>query len=198
MTLEQYRSFFRDIFSITEAEILQQLCSVAKTECCKKDVRLIDAGERQKSLYFLISGVLRGYTVDENGRDITDCLAFRYGEVIIGNYSEDGISQISVEALSECTLISVPVGEMDRLLAQYPALLKVYSRYLHTALVQHWEIKRLLYQPAMQRYLWFLDSYPGLINTVCNKHIASFLGITPVTLSRLRRQLREEVGAWPP
>ena len=43
----------------------------------------------------------------------------------------------------------------------------------------------------MQRYQWFLENYPGLIHTLNNKHIASFLGMTPVTLSRLRHQLRK-------
>ena len=46
----------------------------------------------------------------------------------------------------------------------------------------------------MERYQWFLARYPGLISTVNNKHIASFLGMTPVTLSRLRRQVREQGG----
>ena len=47
---------------------------------------------------------------------------------------------------------------------------------------------------AMQRYQWFLEAYPGFIDKVSNKHIASFLGMTPVTLSRLRRVLREKEG----
>jgi hypothetical protein len=43
----------------------------------------------------------------------------------------------------------------------------------------------------MERYQCFLKYYPDLINIVNNKHIASFLGMTPVTLSRLRHQLRQ-------
>ena len=45
---------------------------------------------------------------------------------------------------------------------------------------------------AMQRYQWFLEEYPGIIHRVSHKYIASFLGMTPVTLSRLRKTLREE------
>lgn len=57
----------------------------------------------------------------------------------------------------------------------------------------HWELKRVLNScTAVQRYQWFLEEYPGLIDRVSNKYIASFLGMTPVTLSWLRRTLREE------
>ena len=69
----------------------------------------------------------------------------------------------------------------------------MYNRYLVSALEYHWETKMLLYRcTAMERYRWFLSRYPGLIDSISNKHIASFLGMTPVTLSRLRRQLRSQ------
>lgn len=44
---------------------------------------------------------------------------------------------------------------------------------------------------AMERYQWFLQAYPGLCYQVSGKQIASFLGMTQVTLSRLRRAMRE-------
>lgn len=52
-------------------------------------------------------------------------------------------------------------------------------------------MKQVLAQcTALQRYQWFLEEYPGIIDQVNNKYIASFLGMTPVSLSRLRRELR--------
>ena len=46
-------------------------------------------------------------------------------------------------------------------------------------------------ESAMVRYHWFMKTYPGLVDHVRDKYVASFLGMTPVTLSRLRRKLRE-------
>ena len=78
-------------------------------------------------------------------------------------------------------------------LEEIPELMEIYNFFLRKALARHWEGKILMHQcAAMERYQWFLREYPGLINAVSNKHIASFLGMTPVTLSRLRRKLREE------
>lgn len=48
----------------------------------------------------------------------------------------------------------------------------------------------LCHTTAMERYRWFLDEYPGLIDRAPHRHIASFLNVTPVTLSRLRREER--------
>ena len=66
---------------------------------------------------------------------------------------------------------------------------------LQQALRTHWEIRTMLCQhTAMERYQWFLQTYPALADRVSNKYIASFLGLTPVTLSRLRRALREQAA----
>ena len=48
---------------------------------------------------------------------------------------------------------------------------------------------------ALVVLMWFLDAFPGLIERIPNKYVASLLGMTPVTLSRLRSELREEKGA---
>lgn len=54
------------------------------------------------------------------------------------------------------------------------------------------ELARALGKSASERYRWFLSNYPGLIDRVPHRHIASFLNMTPVTLSRLRRAEREK------
>ena len=192
-TVEIATSFFRNTLCITEQDILQDLCTVVRIEHFKKGDLLLEIGEHQKRLYFLLKGFLRGFTVEENGHDITDFLAFRQGTLIMGSKdSISGISQVNIEALNDCVLLSMPSSEIEQFLHRYPSLLWGFTEYLQASMAQQWEIKHILYQPAMQRYLWFLEAYPGLIDSVCNKHIASFLGITPVTLSRLRRQLKEE------
>ena len=65
---------------------------------------------------------------------------------------------------------------------------------LSWALKFHWDLKNMRFQyTALQRYQWFLLRYPGLDKIAAGKDIASFLGMTPVSLSRIRRALREGI-----
>ncbi len=105
-------------------------------------------------------------------------------------------SCISMEAVTDGEILLFPIQTVKELLETQPLFMRRYNLFLMEALKRHWEEKMLLLRcTAMQRYRWFLQHYPGLIDSVSNKHIASFLGMTPVTLSRIRRQLREEAKA---
>lgn len=186
------REFLESVLHLTDENTVHQLSAVAKVEHLKKNSILAEAGEIQAQLPVLIKGILRGFVIDADGRDVTDCFVYRYGDIAVGCNLLGTPSQISMEAMTDCDLISVPMAPVLDLLETSPDLMRLYNGYLFEALNRHWEEKMLMHQcSAMQRYLWFLREYPGLIDLISNKHIASFLGMTPVTLSRLRRQLGE-------
>jgi CRP-like cAMP-binding protein len=185
------RKFIESALRLSDTETIDQLIQSARIISLKKETILVSAGEVQTHVTFLKEGVLRGYVLDANGKEITDCFINELGAPAIGCNCFGKASFISIEAMTDCTLIQIPVSKVMEILDQYPELFRVYNRFLLDALQRHWEIKMALYQyTAMQRYQWFLQSYPGLIDAVTNKHIASFLGITPVTLSRLRKQMK--------
>lgn len=189
----QAKSFFTDVLHISDMELVQALLSVTEYRHLNKGEMLIREGERQREFVFLVKGILRGFFLDVNGYDITDCLAFRCGTPAMSPDSNNAPSQISIEALSDCDLLCVAEDVVEKLMKEYPQLIGIYNAMLRDALKQHWEVKNMVCQhSAMERYLWFCKAYPGLIGQVRNKYIASFLGMTPVTLSRLRRTLREQ------
>ena len=98
---------------------------------------------------------------------------------------------INVEALSDSEVFVISNRNVMELLRKNPQLVYIYNKLLLESLESHWKIKTVVSQKtALERYNWFLKVYPGLINQICNKHIASFLGMTPVTLSRLRHTIR--------
>lgn len=152
----------------------------------------MNVGDVPCSISFLLKGIIRGYVIDESGREITDCFASHPMDAIIGCNAMGQPSLVSFEALTDCDILRIPLSTLNELMQRHPVMHQMYNKLLQEALLRHWQLKRILYQPAMQRYQWFLASYPGLADQVSSRHVASFLGLTPVTISRLKRRLREE------
>lgn len=186
------RSFLENWLRLSDTKVVQKLEQHAQDVLIKKNCLLIESGEVQTQIPILVDGIFRGFLLDADGRDITDCFVYRSGEVVMGCNPLGEPSQINMEAIADSKVLTVPVSTVLPIMDSCPELLRLYNRYLTEALERHWEEKMLMHRcSAMERYQWFLECYPGLIDSVSNKHIASFLGMTPVTLSRLRRQLRD-------
>jgi len=186
-------TFLRKWLNLTDKMAQQTLIHAAQIIFLEENSIVLETGETQEVVNVLVSGVIRGFLLDADGRDTTDCFVYKPGDVVMGCNPLGKPSQISMETMSECTIMTIPLNVVMTLMDACPELLHIYNRYLAEALERHWEEKMLMNRcSAMERYQWFLRRYPGLIQTVSNKHIASFLGMTPVTLSRLRRKLRDK------
>ncbi|MEQ2455804.1 Crp/Fnr family transcriptional regulator [Flavonifractor hominis] len=185
--------FYQQFFQLSDPVELQRLMEITELQHLRKGELVCREGERRSKVTFLLHGLLRGYFLDANGRDITDCFAFQCGAPAMACLALGEPSSITIEAIAESDVLNLPIQAVLDLLEQRPEHYRVYSEFLLKALRTHWEVKTIMYQyPALQRYQWFLRAYPGLSEQVSGKHIASFLGMTQVTLSRLRRTLREE------
>lgn len=180
-------------FRLVDSDLLAELEAEAKIVTLKRGEKLIESGELQENLPILIEGVFRGYLSDEEGKDITDCFACNRGDIVMGCDALGEPSRITLEAVVPSTVLMLPVELVMEMMERSPEMLRLYNACLVNALRRHWELKMLLLRcSAMERYRWFIRSFPGLVDVVSNKNVSSFLGMTPVTLSRLRHQMRME------
>ena len=187
------RDLLRTRFGITDSDIIEELILAGRLDVFPKGSIIVESGKEQRYIPILLEGITRGYLIDAEGKDITDCFAYQVGDIISGCNQIGKVSQINIEAITSVKCFMLPAQMVLELLERYPKLLAVYNQYLVAALDRHWEIKMLMYRcEAMERYQWFQDNYADIIDLVSHRHIASFLGMTPVTLSRLRRKIREQ------
>lgn len=187
--------FYTNIYQLKNTQLVQELVNATESRYLKKGDSVIRTGEIQNDIYFMEDGILRGYFLDVNGKEVTDCFGFRSGTPAIAfcQMELEVPSPLTIEMLEDGNFFCVPIHFVTELQKHYPEVMMLYNRLLIFALNEHWKLKQVLIQySAIQRYQWFLKEYPGLIDRVSNKYIASFLGMTPVTLSRLRRAIREE------
>lgn len=183
--------FYERVLDVTDPVLVQKLVSMTELRSVEKKEVLIQEGQPASYIPFILSGIFRGFFLDVNGRDITDCFGFQCGDPVMASFSLDAAATVTIEALTDSMILCLPMDEVSRLLSESAYAVQVYNRFLVGALQRHWEIKNALHkQTARERYQWFLTAYPGLIDQVTHRYIASFLEMSPVTLSRLRSEDR--------
>ena len=184
---------FEKTLGLTDPDLIQELIAACTPLYLKAGDFLIREGDMPTVVPFLLKGIVRGFLFDVNGREITDCFAVQPGIPVMTSADLRVPSPFSMEAMVDSEFLTIPIVEIQRLLEKYSELQQLYNQLLIFSFSMHWEIKLTLCRnTAMQKYQWFLEKYPGLIDRISNKCIASFLGMTQVTLSKLRRVLREK------
>lgn len=159
----QIQDFFREHFQMENEEMLRALEAIARLSATKRGELLIRENERPRDLFLLVDGVFRGYFYDDNGRDITECFAYRPGTPVMACTELGMPSTINLAALNDSVCLALPIDELRVLMVLYPDLLKLSNKLLLDSLQYHWMVKSLLYKyTAKQRYQWFCQTHPGL------------------------------------
>lgn len=185
--MKDLEKFYRENFGIQSQNLLDWAIRHTTVRTLEKGEPLIHAGEPQRELCFLCSGVLRGLAVDKNGQDTTVCFSATLGDALIGGMDIQGNAPLNIEALEESEVVSLPVDAVIDRIRTDPEMAKIYNQLLVESGNRQIMVKTILCQgTATQRYDWFCKEYPGLIERINNRYAASYLGMTPVTFSRLR------------
>lgn len=139
-------------------------------------------------VFFVTGGCLRSYCVDNNGKEHTLQFAIKnwwISDYIAIHNTED--ATLTVECLKDSTVIEFEAKKLDEMLTLFPEY-EPFQRYnLERHVVSlHKRILNQLQLTAAERYDLFLDHYPDIEQYTRNYHIASYLGITQESLSRIR------------
>ena len=124
-----------DYLEIRSPATRQIYASMAQRRHLKKGEVLYRGGEDTTYLYFLISGCLRGYTVNANGREYTECILYRYGHSHIGEIGIEHEFRLNknLEALTDADLLFFDIRPIMKELPNSIEFLRVYAKKLEEA-----------------------------------------------------------------
>lgn len=183
------QKFFSRYGTLTAAD-LQRIRSLTQPVHLQKGDYFIRMGSVNDRLGLVISGCLR-YFYLRDGVEITGEF-WQEGE-LCGSYESSILGQPStlfIEALEPVELTVMSYRELKALTAEVPALQGVIIHLLEQFIVESQRrIASYITESAEQRYLRLRREMPGIEERVHQKYIASFVGVTPVTLSRIRARL---------
>ncbi len=153
---------------------------------------LVMAGDISREFYFITAGLVRFYYATPAGKEFNKHFAMR------GNFAGSMLSLVSGKA---CQHYIQALEDTETVVLPHRAIMAGYQRHPcwerlgrynaeQLLLTKERREKELLLDSLEQRYLRLLHEYPGLVERLPQYHIASFLGVTDVALSRLRRKLK--------
>lgn len=148
-------------------------------------------GEVPKYLYFIASGFMRLFHYNDLGDEVTTHINCPPGFLTsYSNFVNQTKSDEIVECITNCELLRITKDDLDHLTESSPAF-KSFSILVFQQAITYNETraKELAILTAEQRYRKLIETYPAMVHNVPVRYIASFLGMKPESLSRIRRQM---------
>lgn len=183
------KEIFKDLsFSADEIRIIE---SVFHKVIYKKGDIILQPDDIVDNHYYILDGCLRSYYIDRQGKEHT--VQFGIKDWWISDYTaffSESKSIMTIEVIQDAILYRLSKSDKEYLYTQIPRIESFFRKKLEKAFAAFQKrILSNLSQTATQRYTNFIKTYPNIEKNIKNYHIASYLGITTESLSRIRKEL---------
>ncbi len=188
-----YELFFRHFnerVQLTHQEE-EEIKHFLKPKKLRRKQYLLQEGDVCKNIAFIEKGALKAYTVDDTGNEhilqfglegwtISDLFSFITGEPATYN----------IDAIEDSELVLISKTAHDQMLIEFPKY-ETYTRINITGayLAMQKRLMSVISSPIDERYAQFIALYPDIVQRVPQHMIASYMGLTPETLSRVRKRI---------
>lgn len=192
MTNENIINSIKQMTGFTDIE-LGIVLKHFETKSIKRKTALLKAGTTAKEVYFILNGCIRLF-YEKEGVDIS---AYFFTEKMFAGAYDSFISQKpsrhSIETLEDCQVLTISYKALQELFIEFPKMNEFVRKVLEERFVSLHELftSQILDSPE-ERYLNLQKERPDLLNRIPQHQIATFLGITPVSLSRIRNRVTKK------
>lgn len=183
------KEIFKDLsFSDEQIKIIESVFHKVKF---KKGTMILKANEEVNYQYYILEGCLRTYQIDNQAKEHT--LQFGIKDWWISDYTaffSNSKAIMNIEVITDAIMYRISRKDKEFLYTQIPKIETFFRKKLERAFAAFQKrILSNLSQTATERYLDFINKYPNIEKSIKNYHIASYLGITTESLSRIRKEL---------
>lgn len=177
-----------------DKEVLGELIAMSSFRVITKGALIASIGDDTKYGGLIINGIARSYYIDSEGNDITRGFAVE-GSLLMdeGFFGYD--ERICMwEALEDSTVMLCETSKVRELIHSNAAFKDLWIELLESSVrYKLYRENGFLVENATERYIHFKKLFPKVCNRVPQKHIATYLGITPESLSRIRSAMKDDV-----
>jgi CRP-like cAMP-binding protein len=181
--------FISEYIQLEDSE-LKEIASKFKKRTVKKNDYLLRPGETCKDLVFVRSGCLRLYYMTEDSVEVSVWFAFKQTSAIeIYSFISQKPSEYFLQAIEDSEILYLPKTELDKLYLIQPKMQEMMRKFWEDVVLNLIDrFTALQRDTAEERYRELLGK-PAYLQTIPQKYLASFIGVTPTSLSRIRKNI---------
>lgn len=170
-----------------EEKDIEQFLAISVYRKAKTKELILESGRKDKYVLLILKGAARSFSMDESGNDLNNYIRAEGCLVGDARVFGDGIQILNVESIGEMHYLKFDVTQLEELGFENRNLMKFYLSFLkEIAVTLSHRVNTFVSMSAKERYLDLVKWNPKYLNSTYDKHIASFLGITPLTLYRIK------------
>lgn len=189
MEINDYQKY-GELFQVDQAHFEEFFSLLKHTELVKSDF-FVKQGEKCKYLGFIKRGTIRSFYINDQGKEIN--FGFYFKNEFFTDYESilcDSISNMNIQAIENCEILLLHKDDLQKLYdkeAYWQKFGRIMSEKIYLDAKKR--IDDLLCNSPENRYLNLLKKEPVLIQKIAQKYIASYLGVTEQSLSRIRSRI---------
>lgn len=185
--------FLNSFLDVSE-ETFSKLTGIATYKKLRAGELIARPGEIPSKIYMLTTGMMRAYLSTENGKEFNKNFFMPFSFVgALTALIQNQPSKLTYEALTECNVYEVNFHDIEQLCKEDITISNLYNRILEHVYIRYEERQlELISLDAKDRYLALRKKIPKIDELIPQYQIASYLSITPVQLSRIRRKIKKD------
>lgn len=192
MTNENIQNLMRQITGFTDAE-LELVMKYFEVKNIKKKTILLKAGDTAQELYFIVSGCMRLF-YEKDGADIS---AYFFTDLMFAgaydSFASRQPSRHSIETSEDCQILTISYKGWQQLFIELPKMNRFVLKIIEERFISlHKLYTSLILDTPEERFINLQTERPDILQRIPQHQIATFLGVTPVSLSRIRNRLTKK------
>jgi CRP-like cAMP-binding protein len=182
-------NFFLKIQSLSKEEI-EAIDKTMVTKQFKKGTILLKEGQTSSDAFFVLEGIVRQYCIIDGEEKTTDFFTDAQWVVSLNNINVNSPSTHFVECSSDCLVLMGDSTKGEDLYRKYPKLETIARKLMTNVFIeQQAKLEAFTHNSPLVRYQNLISNRPDLIQKVPQYQIASYIGVTPESLSRIRKRI---------
>lgn len=191
--MDKAKEILQESFPFLNDDEIQQFLRICKPIKAKNKTVLIKGGDLNAKSFFILEGLIRGYFTNEKG--VEKNIFLRPERTLTGDPSSlfhNLPAKYTFEAVGDCELLEIKLTEIMKMTETNPKFSQIYIASLQEVVsTLIFRVESLIDKMPEKRYEQLIETHPQFFQKAYNKHIANYLGITSVSLSRIIKRKLE-------